>query len=173
VQWRAGTVEMAKLFAASANVAHGLRRTAGDRRRAIEMVLSTAEGARWTQEEIAKHCKVARSWVAAVMAKRRTDNPPKKTATCQAHEGGAEARTHRRCSSSKPDRAIARQLGVDRETVAAVRATAETSAAASANDAAAPRRRVRPARRPAGTRPSACEPRRAPRWSRCAWCARR
>jgi hypothetical protein len=76
VEGRVGTVEMAKTFAASANAAHGLRRTAGDKRRAIEMVLSTAEGRRWTQEEIAKHCKVARSWVAEVMAKRRTDNAP-------------------------------------------------------------------------------------------------
>jgi hypothetical protein len=66
VEWRAGTVEMAKLFAASANAAHGLRRTAGDKRRAIEMVLSTADGRRWSQERIAKHCKVVQSWVSDV-----------------------------------------------------------------------------------------------------------
>jgi hypothetical protein len=77
VEWRVGTVEKAKLFAASANAAHGLRRTAGDRRRAIEMVLSTAEGARWTQEEIATHCKVTQQYVSKVLGEYNSCNPPK------------------------------------------------------------------------------------------------
>jgi hypothetical protein len=49
VDGRVGTLQAAKLHAASVNNAHGLRRTAGDKRRAIEMVISTEEGPRWPQ----------------------------------------------------------------------------------------------------------------------------
>jgi len=128
VDWRIGTLEMAILYAASANAKHGLRRTLGDKRRAIEMVLSTEQGKRWNQQEIAKHCNVARSWVAEVMAKCRTDNPPKnpppaqvtKTERKRAHVAAAIA-----AAPAASDRAIGRQLGVDRQTVAAVRARAK------------------------------------------------
>jgi transposase-like protein len=144
VEWRVGTVERAKVFAASANAKHGLRRTAGDKRRAIEMVLSTAEGRRWSQERIAKHCGVAQSYVSGVVAKRadyHSDNPqknpqpaaPTKAEQKRARIAGAAAANPKASNSS-----IARQLGVDRETVAAVRSTAETSAAASASDAGDP-----------------------------------
>jgi hypothetical protein len=144
VEWRVGTVEKAQLFAASANGAHGLRRTAGDKRRAIEMVLSTAEGRRWTQEEIAKHCKVAQSWVSDVVAKNvdyHTDNAPKNAppaAPTKAEEKRARIVGAATASPKASDRALARQLGVNRRTVAAVRSTAETSAAASASDAGDP-----------------------------------
>jgi ParB-like chromosome segregation protein Spo0J len=144
VDWRVGTVETAKLFAASANVAHGLRRTAGDKRRAIEMVLSTAAGRRWSQERIAKHCKVAQSWVSDVVAKSvdyRTDNaqknaqPPEPT---KAEEKRARIAAVAATNPKASDSALARQLGVNRRTVIAMRATAETSAAASASDAGDP-----------------------------------
>ena len=127
VDWRVGTLESAKIYAACANRTHGLRRTAGDKRRAVEMVLSTAEGRKWTQDQIAKHCDVARSWVSEIIAQRRSDNPPqnppppKLTKTEQKRLDIAAAIS---ATPTVSDRAIGRQLGVDRETVAAVRATA-------------------------------------------------
>ena len=135
VDWRVGTIEMAKLYAASANAAHGLRRTAGDKRRAIEMVRSTEEGRTWKQERIAQHCNVARSWVAEVMAKCRTDKPQKNPQSAEPTRAEAkrariaEATTERPSASNS---AIARELGVDRETVAAVRGKAKATPAAPA-----------------------------------------
>jgi hypothetical protein len=136
-----GTVEKAQLFAASASVAHGLRRTAGDKRRAIEMVLSTAEGRRWTQEEIAKHCKVEQSYVSRVVVQYASHNaqknaqPPEPT---KAEEKRARIAAAAATNPKASDSALARQLGVNRRTVVAVRSAAATSAAASANDAGDP-----------------------------------
>lgn len=125
VDWREGTLEMAMLYAAGANAEHGLRRTLGDKRRAIVLVLSTDAGRRWTQKEIAKHCHVAQSYVSMVVAKFRGNSsekctqPVKRTKTEQKRTRIAEAAAANPAAS---DRAIARELGVDRETVAAVRA---------------------------------------------------
>jgi hypothetical protein len=144
VDWRIGTLEKAKLFAASANTAHGLRRTEGDKRRAIEMVLSTTEGRRWTQERIAEHCDVDQSYVSRLKAKydshNRTKNrtPPSLTKAEQKRARIADAATARPEASN---RAIARELGVHRETVAAVRAKQKATTATSppaARDAQAP-----------------------------------
>lgn len=141
-EWREGTLEAAKLYAASANAKHGLRRTTGDKRRAIEMVLSTDEGQRWTQEQIAKHCHVAQSWVSDVLAKYRTDKPPKNpprvtepTKTEKKRAAIAEAVTARPEAS---DRQIARELGVDHETVSKMRKELDSASASPRDNRNAP-----------------------------------
>lgn len=64
---RQGTCRDARLHAAGANGAHGLRRTNEDKRRAVQMVLDDAECAEfWTDREIAKHCAVSHPFVAAI-----------------------------------------------------------------------------------------------------------
>jgi hypothetical protein len=152
VEWRVGTVEMAKLFAASANAAHGLRRTAGDKRRAIEMVLSTADGRRWSQKRIAKHCGVAQSYISGVAARRadyHSDNPPKNPPPAKPTKAEQKRARIADAAAANPrvsNRSIARQLGVDRDAVAAVRASAtETCAAAPANDPGDPPSATEPA----------------------------
>jgi hypothetical protein len=123
VDWREGTLEMAKLYAAGANAEHGLRRTPGDKRRAIEMVLSTKAGGRWTQEQIAKHCHVSQSWVSDVVSKYRTDNAPKNAppATKGVQKRAAIA-VALQAAPEASDRRLAGELGVDRRTVGKVRA---------------------------------------------------
>jgi hypothetical protein len=118
VEWRVGTVEMARLYAASANKSHGLKRTAGDKRRAIEMVLSTPECRRWKQEQIAKHCGVARSWVAEVMGKCRSDTSPSQKEKRAAVEAAVTE------TPEASNREIAKRTGVDHKTVGKVRAAA-------------------------------------------------
>jgi ParB-like chromosome segregation protein Spo0J len=141
VEWRVGTVEMARLFAASANAAHGLRRTAGDKRRAIEMVLSTAEGGRWTQEQIAKHCAVTQQYVSRVLAEHNSCSAQEDAQPAEPTKAEQKRARIAAAAASNPnasDSALARQLGVNRRTVAAVRATApEAAAVAPANDAVA------------------------------------
>jgi hypothetical protein len=126
VDWREGTLEMAKLYAASANKAHGLKRTPGDKRRAIEMVLSTEEGRRWSQEQIAKHCGVGPSYVREVMGKSADRGSPHPST----HEGKrAAVAAAVGASPAASDSEIARKTGVDRKTVAKVRADHEPESA--------------------------------------------
>lgn len=121
VDWREGTLEMAKLYAASANRAHGLRRTPGDKRRAIEMALSTDEGRRWSQEQIAKHCGVAQSYVAKVVGENNHSdkNPQPKPTVAEVKRAAVAAAVAGAPAAS--NREIARKTGVDHKTVAAVR----------------------------------------------------
>lgn len=67
VDVRLGTCRDARLYAAGANGAHGLRRTNDDKRRAVQMVLDDAQCAEsWTDREIAKHCAVSVPFVGAM-----------------------------------------------------------------------------------------------------------
>ena len=62
-----GAKRDAILYAAGANIGHGLRRTNADKRRAVEMILADADCAEnWTDREIASHCAVSVSFVGAV-----------------------------------------------------------------------------------------------------------
>ena len=63
---RFGNERDAQLYAIGANKAHGLRRTAGDKRKAILLLLNDLEWSSWTQEKIAKHCGVSQQYVSKV-----------------------------------------------------------------------------------------------------------
>lgn len=54
-----GTVKDARLFAASTNVKHGLRRTVADKRRAVHMVIEDESAKTWSDEQIAEHVGVS------------------------------------------------------------------------------------------------------------------
>jgi hypothetical protein len=56
---RTGTRRDALLFAASANSAHGLRRTNADKRRAVTLLLQDEEWRHWSNREIARRCAVS------------------------------------------------------------------------------------------------------------------
>lgn len=63
---RPGTRRDAVLHACGANARHGLRRSAADKRRAIETLLRDGDWGRWSDREIARHCAVDHKTVAAV-----------------------------------------------------------------------------------------------------------
>lgn len=64
---RRGGVLMAKMLAAAANK-NGLPRTAGDKRRAIELALSTPEGRKMKQSELAKYVGCSAGFMSKVKA---------------------------------------------------------------------------------------------------------
>lgn len=61
-----GTRRDAILHAAGANASHGLRRTNGDKRRAVEMLLRDPEWSQWSDGEISRRCMVSDRFVANV-----------------------------------------------------------------------------------------------------------
>src|SRR5271166_425596 len=66
--------------AAASNARHGLKRTNGDKRRAVEMLLALPEWEDASDREIAKHCKVSNHLVADVRSPsdrgRNSQTPP-------------------------------------------------------------------------------------------------
>ncbi len=74
VDWREGTLETAKFYAAGANAGHGLRRNDGDKQRAIQMLLETSQGRKWAGlkgdaglKKIAAHCGVVLEFAVVVL----------------------------------------------------------------------------------------------------------
>ena len=62
-QVRQGALRDAVLFSVSANMAHGVRRTAGDSRRAVLVLLGDPEWSGWSNCEIARRCGCVESYV--------------------------------------------------------------------------------------------------------------
>lgn len=74
-----GGLRDAILYSVSANANHGLRRTNADKRKAVEMLISDAEWAQWSDREIAKQCAVSNNFVGDVrrsICHRMTDSAP-------------------------------------------------------------------------------------------------
>jgi len=65
---RQGTQRDAVLWAAGANAAHGLRRSAEDKRRAVMRLLEDEEWGQWSDREIARRCIVSHPTVATIRA---------------------------------------------------------------------------------------------------------
>lgn len=82
VEVRQGDRRRAILHACGANGAHGLRRTADDKRRAVMTLLEDREWSQWTDREIARQCVVSPCTVAKYRAELsvqmdRCDTPRK------------------------------------------------------------------------------------------------
>ncbi|MCL2306310.1 MAG: hypothetical protein FWC43_13275 [Planctomycetaceae bacterium] len=58
-----GTVADARIFAAGANISHGLRRTNEDKRKAVKMILQEQQCDDWSDRRIAEHVKVGKTLV--------------------------------------------------------------------------------------------------------------
>lgn len=71
---RAGTRRDAILHAAGANANHGLRRSPGDKRRAVEVLLKDEEWGKWSDAEIARRCNVSPMTVGRVRAELISNN---------------------------------------------------------------------------------------------------
>ncbi len=61
-----GTYRDAVLYAVGANDDHGIRRTNADKRKAVNTLLEDLEWMEWTDSEIARKCKVSRTFVTKV-----------------------------------------------------------------------------------------------------------
>jgi hypothetical protein len=71
---RKGDRRAALLMSAGANATHGLRRSAEDKRRAVQKLLRDAEWANWSDREIARQCKVSPTFVGEVRVSVRADS---------------------------------------------------------------------------------------------------
>jgi hypothetical protein len=60
---RVGTQRDAMLFACGANAAHGMRRTAADKRRSVFRLLGDSEWSKWSDVKIAQQCNVSHDLV--------------------------------------------------------------------------------------------------------------
>lgn len=69
-----GTRRDAVLYSVGANADHGLRRTDEDKRRAVEKLLKDEEWGQWSDNEIARRCKVAVSFVGKVRKELKQNN---------------------------------------------------------------------------------------------------
>jgi hypothetical protein len=63
---RPGDCREARLWAASANVDHGVRRSNEDKRRSVRVLLDDSEWSQWSDRRIADHCGVGHSFVSAL-----------------------------------------------------------------------------------------------------------
>lgn len=68
---RQGTQRDAILYSVGANASHGLRRTSGDKKRAVLVLLNDPEWSKWSDREIARACSVSPDTVGR---HRRTDS---------------------------------------------------------------------------------------------------
>ena len=67
-EMRRGTRRDALLYAVGANAHHGLKRTPGDKRRAVEILLRDREWAHWSDHEIARRAGVGKTFVGKMRA---------------------------------------------------------------------------------------------------------
>ena len=63
---RPGTQRDAVLYSVGANASHGLRRTNADKRQAVMTLLNDPEWAKWSDGEIARHCRVSQPFVSGL-----------------------------------------------------------------------------------------------------------
>jgi len=68
---RTGTLDDAILHSLGANDEHGLRRTNADKRKSVLRLLTRPEWAAWSQEKIAKVCRVSHGLVGKIVAEQR------------------------------------------------------------------------------------------------------
>ena len=121
---------VAKMRAAMANREAGLRRTEGDKRRAVLLLRSTPEGRKMKHEEIAKCVGVSRSRVTQILSEG--DTAPQVSANTSNNLYGGAPRPDVAAlwkqiddalkeDTSRPDSQIARDVGCTRFTVASRR----------------------------------------------------
>lgn len=74
---KGGTARDAIKYALQANAEHGLRRTAADKRKAVNMALDDEEWGKLTAREVARLCKVSHTFVNNVLKDRQGVSKPK------------------------------------------------------------------------------------------------
>jgi uncharacterized ParB-like nuclease family protein len=71
---REGSQRDARLYAAGANAAHGLRRSNADKQQAVQLLLADAEWRTWSDREIARRCGVHHQMVGKLRAEASLDD---------------------------------------------------------------------------------------------------
>jgi hypothetical protein len=88
---RQGSRRDAIIAAAGANNSHGLRRTAADKRRAVESLLRDPEWAKWSDREIGKACAVDHKTVGKARRELTGEIPTQRTVTYTDRHGNVSA----------------------------------------------------------------------------------
>lgn len=78
---RSGSQRDAVLLSCGANPGHGLKRTNGDKQRAVETILADPEWSTWSNVKIAEHCAVDEGTVRKYRAKSSSEKPNIRTVT--------------------------------------------------------------------------------------------
>ena len=86
-----GSRRDAIIAAAGANDSHGLRRTASDKRRAIEILLRDPEWAKWSDREVGKACAVDHKTVGKVRRELTGEIPTDRAVTYTNRHGNISA----------------------------------------------------------------------------------
>ena len=84
---REGGERDALLFAASANAAHGLRRTQADKRKSVETLLRDPKWSKWSDREIGKACAVDHKTVGRVRRELTGEIPSERFVTYRNRHG--------------------------------------------------------------------------------------
>ncbi len=121
----ADPMAVAKMWAAVSNRDAGLRRTDGDKRRAVLLLRSTPDGRKMTHDEIAKRVGVSRSRVTQILSAAEVDvsaNIAGNSSVCNGPRGSRVALWSQidaalRNDPGKPDSHVARDIGCDDTTV--------------------------------------------------------
>jgi hypothetical protein len=90
---REGGQRDALLFAASANAAHGLRRSQADKRQSVETLLRDPEWSSWSDREIGKACAVDHKTVGKIRRELTGDFPSDRSVTYRDRHGN-EGKMH-------------------------------------------------------------------------------
>lgn len=110
---RDGSRRDAILHAAAANESHGARRTAADRRRAVQALLSDREWSNWSDVEIARQCGVGATTVRRLRAELSSPMAKIAQATEPPTENTAVATNSTTKSTREPDPIEASEPPVD------------------------------------------------------------
>lgn len=99
-EFAASTAAVAKIATlAGANASHGLRRTNEDKRRAVTVLLTDSEWAKWADREIARRCGVDHRFVASVKSSLGTVPSDERTYTPEDRQAdNHEHRQHRQAT---------------------------------------------------------------------------
>jgi hypothetical protein len=102
---RQGTLDDAKWHAAGANATHGLRRTNADKRKSVELALSTERGRASSDRVIADQCGVSHPTVTAVRAASWKDLPPENEAERRTGKDGKSYPARKPIPQPEPEEA--------------------------------------------------------------------
>src|SRR5690606_6247751 len=86
-----GTQRDAKLYSVGANDKHGLRRSNEDKRNAVLTLLNDTEWSKWSDNQIAKACGVAHSFVGRVRSSLVSESSEKPQDRTYTTKHGTEA----------------------------------------------------------------------------------
>jgi hypothetical protein len=115
---REGNKDKAKLFAASANTRNGMRLLPGDKKRAVLLALSTPDGKKLSQVDLARLIGCGQSFISQVISGGITTNTPPSSNSSGRSILRARIDAAIRADPEESNAAISQRLSCDHHTVA-------------------------------------------------------